>query len=197
RSRIPSENAVFTAHPEVLVDKNIPLVVLIDRYSASASEIFAGAMKDTKRGILIGEKTFGKGSVQQIRGFGKGGFKLTMSRYYTPNDINIDKIGISPDKEVKEPEFTEEELGYLKILLENNRIVNFVNENPVQDKAKIDSFITSLRNENIQLGKDVLRRLIISEYNRRMDFPPVYDLEFDLPLKEAVRMINSGEAQPK
>jgi carboxyl-terminal processing protease len=113
-------------------------------------------MKDRKRGILIGEKTFGKGSVQQIRGFGKGGFKLTMSRYYTPNDVNIDKIGISPDKEVKEPEFTEEELGYLKILLENNRIVISSMKTLCRTRQKIDSFITSLRNEDIQLKRDVL-----------------------------------------
>jgi carboxyl-terminal processing protease len=196
RSRIASENAVYRARPEVAVDRSIPLVVLIDEFSASASEIFAGAMKDSKRGVLLGEKTFGKGSVQQIRGFGKGGFKLTMSRYYTPSDVNIDKIGILPDKEIKEPEFTEAELASLKILLEKNRIVDFVNANPAQNEAKIEGFIRTLKAEKIELGDRVLKRLIANEYNRRMDFPPVFDTEYDEVLKEAVRMIQAGEARP-
>ena len=80
-----------------IVNKEIPVIVLIDQGSASASEIFAGAIKDTKRGILIGEKTFGKGSVQTIYRMGDDGFKLTIAKYYTPSDICIDGIGIEPD----------------------------------------------------------------------------------------------------
>ena len=118
------------------IASGIPLVVLIDGFSASASEIFAGAMKDSKRGVLVGDKTFGKGSVQQIRSFGKGGFKLTTSRYYTPNNTNIDKVGIVPDVTVKEPELSEKELASLKILIEQNRITDFINANPVQQKQK-------------------------------------------------------------
>ena len=84
RSRIASENEEFTADRQTVIPDDTPVIVLIDRGSASASEILAGALKDTDRAYLIGETTFGKGSVQQIRSFGKGGFKLTTSRYYTP-----------------------------------------------------------------------------------------------------------------
>jgi carboxyl-terminal processing protease len=82
-------------------DKNkidLPLVVLVNEGSASASEILAGAIKDHNRGELIGTTTFGKGVVQRIRDLGDGtGLKLTVSEYFTPNGINIHGIGITPD----------------------------------------------------------------------------------------------------
>lgn len=88
---------------------DIPLVVLINEGSASASEILAGAIKDHNRGILIGNKTFGKGIVQRIRELSDGsGFKLTESEYFTPNGTNIHGIGIEPDIVVDLPEDVEE-----------------------------------------------------------------------------------------
>jgi carboxyl-terminal processing protease len=87
---------------------DLPLVVLVNEGSASASEIFAGAMKDTKRGTLIGTKTFGKGIVQRIKDLPDGsGFKITVSEYFTPNGTNIHGIGIEPDIVVKLPEDVE------------------------------------------------------------------------------------------
>lgn len=89
---------------------DLPLVVLVNGGSASASEILAGAIKDYKRGELIGTKTFGKGIVQRIRPLPtKDGsaIKLTISEYFTPNGTNIHGIGIEPDMEVELPEDTE------------------------------------------------------------------------------------------
>lgn len=83
----------------------LPLVVLVNEGSASASEILAGAIRDHGRGLLIGNKTFGKGIVQRIRGLTDGsGFKLTVSEYFTPKGINIHGIGIEPDITVDLPE---------------------------------------------------------------------------------------------
>lgn len=77
---------------------DLPLVVLINGGSASASEILAGAISDHDRGELIGTTTFGKGVVQRIRQFDDGsGIKLTISEYFTPNGTNIHGIGIEPD----------------------------------------------------------------------------------------------------
>ncbi|MCF6460428.1 S41 family peptidase [Clostridium sp. Cult3] len=88
---------------------DIPLVVLVNEGSASASEILAGAVKDRNRGVLIGNKTFGKGVVQRIRQLSDGsGFKLTVSEYFTPNGTNIHGIGIEPDIIVDLPEDVEE-----------------------------------------------------------------------------------------
>ena len=80
----------------------VPLVVLTNGYSASASEIFAGAIQDYGLGSIVGTTTYGKGIVQQIFDLGDGTcVKLTMAEYYTPNGRNIHKKGITPDVEVE------------------------------------------------------------------------------------------------
>ncbi len=85
--------------------QNIPTVVLINEGSASASEITAGALKDNNAANLIGVKTFGKGSVQQLVELSDNAMlKVTIARWYTPGGKNIDKEGISPDQEVKRSE---------------------------------------------------------------------------------------------
>lgn len=95
-----NKNTVF----EFKSDKNfvdLPLVVLINQGSASASEILAGAIRDYNRGTIIGKKSFGKGIVQSAMRFPRGdGIKLTTSEYFSPKGINIHKIGIEPDIEV-------------------------------------------------------------------------------------------------
>jgi len=81
---------------------SVPLAVLINENSASASEIVAGAIQDHKAGVLVGTKTFGKGSVQEVEPFNNGtGMKLTIARYYIPSGRSIDGIGVKPDVEVK------------------------------------------------------------------------------------------------
>jgi carboxyl-terminal processing protease len=75
-----------------------PLVVLVNGYSASASEIVAGALRDHRRAVLVGVRTFGKGSVQTIIERPDGSaMKLTTARYYTPNGVSIQASGIEPD----------------------------------------------------------------------------------------------------
>ncbi len=82
--------------------KGIPTVVLIDEGSASASEILAGALKDNEVATLLGQKSFGKGSVQQPINLRDGGLlKVTIARWFTPNGKNIDKEGIEPDEVVE------------------------------------------------------------------------------------------------
>lgn len=84
---------------------NLPMVVLTNEGTASASEIFSGAVRDYKIGTLVGTKTFGKGVVQTIIDTGNGtALKVTISKYYTPNGENIHHIGIKPDVEVAYPD---------------------------------------------------------------------------------------------
>ena len=80
-----------------------PVIVLINNGSASASEIFAGALKDHKRAIILGENSYGKGSVQSIIPLGNGGgMRLTISKYYLPSGKSISEIGVTPDILVEE-----------------------------------------------------------------------------------------------
>ena len=97
-------SSFFKSHP------NLPLVVLINEGSASASEIVAGAIKDNNRGILLGKKTFGKGSVQTVISLVDGSaLALTTARYYTPSGASIHKSGIEPHIEIELPNLTQED----------------------------------------------------------------------------------------
>jgi carboxyl-terminal processing protease len=88
----------------------VPLVILVDRGTASASEVLAGALQDHGRALIVGEKTFGKGSVQSILPLQNGGgIKLTTARYYTPSGRSIQAHGIVPDVVVRPVEFVNRE----------------------------------------------------------------------------------------
>ena len=94
---------------EYLADKDyddIPIVLLVNGATASASEILAGAVQDRQRGSVIGTQTYGKGIVQSVKDmpYSGGGVKLTSSVYYTPNGRSINEVGITPDIEVQLPE---------------------------------------------------------------------------------------------
>ena len=85
--------------------KGKPLIILINNGSASASEIFAGALKDHKRAIILGENSYGKGSVQSIIPLKNGGgMRLTISKYYLPSGKSISEVGVAPDIIIKEKE---------------------------------------------------------------------------------------------
>ncbi|MCL2442775.1 MAG: S41 family peptidase [Treponema sp.] len=190
RSRIRTENRDFNANRSTLVPPDIPVIVLINRGSASASEIVAGALKDRGRAYLVGENTFGKGSVQQVYPLSGVGFKMTTARYFTPSDVNIDKIGIPPDHEIKFPEYTDEDAEKLNELINANRIPRFVEQNPQASAGMIDGFAQILERE-YRLDLSLIKRMIRNEYNRTT-FAPVYDLEYDVQLQEAIRIFRSG-----
>ena len=102
KSRKKSENRKWFASKGDLTNGK-SLIVLINYGSASASEIVAGALKDHKRAILLGENSFGKGSVQSIIPLkNKGAIRLTVAKYYLPSGKSISEVGVSPDIEVEE-----------------------------------------------------------------------------------------------
>ncbi len=175
KGRIKSENRVYRAHSAGTI-KNIPLVVLVNGGSASASEIVSGALQDHHRAVIVGEKTFGKGSVQVILPIDKDeAIKLTIARYYLPSGRTIQAKGITPDVTVypgkvqkKEDEFMikEAELkAHLKSELEKidgkkpKKIEEKKDRNLIDEKALYND-------AQLKEAYDIVKALVIAKEKR-------------------------------
>ncbi len=193
KSRFASETRTIEAHKSATkVEKGLPVVVLINRGSASASEILSGALKDNHLAYLVGQRTYGKGSVQQVFGLRENdGVKMTVARYYTPSDTNIDKIGIPPDMEIAlSPEYTDEQTKAFIKLSEDEVIRKYVETHPGLTEAQIASYAAELQ-KSYDLDLRFLRRLVRVEVNRTKGLM-LYDLDYDVQLNAAIDVIRSG-----
>ena len=194
KSRLLFENTQFSANKEkTTVRRDIPIVVLINRGAASASEIVSGALKDYHLAYLVGERTYGKGSVQQVIPLSStDGIKITMARYYTPSDMNIDKIGIPPDQEVKNlKEFTpDEEKLYMEMI--NSEVITKAAENkPNMSEADIAIAAAKIA-KDYPLDERLIRRLIRIQVQKTQ--PSVlYDLDYDLQLNAAIKVVQNKD----
>jgi len=196
KGRSPYENTVISAQSGVSVPRDKPVVVLINKGSASAAEILAGALKDTKRAWLVGENSYGKGSVQQIIPVDDTGFKLTMARYYTPSDENIDKTGIPPDQ--VSPDLYLDDAGTLAFqkLVTSGRIEAWAKAHPKATVAERNDFARVLFADYPKLPETLLRRLVRDELVKTEN-PPVYDLEFDTQLLDAIAALDAPDFAAK
>ncbi|PIP16680.1 MAG: hypothetical protein COX46_00785 [bacterium (Candidatus Ratteibacteria) CG23_combo_of_CG06-09_8_20_14_all_48_7] len=105
QGRKPEDRIEYKTRKNETIPSTIPMVILINGGSASASEILSGALSDWKRAVLLGEKTFGKGSVQTVVPLpDKAALKLTIARYYTPKGRVIEGKGLTPDIYVEQKE---------------------------------------------------------------------------------------------
>jgi len=166
-----------------------PMVVLLNNGSASASEIFAGAMQDNKRGTILGNQSFGKGSVQNIYPLShKTGIALTIQKYYTPSGVSIHKKGITPDLVINQLIPDEDEKTNLDKLMKGNVISTFVSENPSYNDKNSSIFIDQLNKKGFKLRPEIAKYILKREY--ALGLPtPVYDREFDLQLNKAIDLI--------
>ena len=164
------------------LSKGKPIVVLINNGSASASEIVAGALQDHKRAVIVGQKSFGKGSVQTIIPVqGNGAMRLTTSRYYTPSGRSIQALGVSPDIIVKQPsrkpnEKTDSDKTKRPVRSEadlrgslNNDSISSDERNLLREEEKKAEDAAKLRNEDYQLAYalDILKGLSALSYGKK------------------------------
>ncbi len=150
----------------------VPVVVLVNGGSASASEIVSGALQDHKRAVILGEKTFGKGSVQVVLPItSKEAIKLTIARYYLPSGRTIQAVGVTPDIEVlagevttRKNEFAIKEADLKKHLEEELEKVDGKKDTEKEDNADKKDIITpEMMNKDIQLKEavDIIKALVI------------------------------------
>ena len=140
KGRTPNSNSVITSSPAKEKSPNVPMVVLINSGSASASEIVAGAMQDHRRALILGTKSFGKGSVQTLTQISpRAAVKLTTAKYYTPNNRSIQAEGIEPDIiiEVAKVEYPENN-GIEKRFSESSLRNYLKNDKEKVDNKKVD-----------------------------------------------------------
>ncbi len=190
-----------------LTSTELPLAVLVNNGSASASEIVAGALQANGRAILMGNKTFGKASVQKIFPIQEGdrgtAVKLTIAHYYTPDDIDIHEVGIEPNVELEALSALEGRMwrrarasDAMKDLLkdEGGDILERLAARTPRDTnppltRKYRAFIDALEDDNIILGNDLLRYAIALETADESD-----DYEHDPQVKSAVQYLRAFDA---
>lgn len=165
------------------------LVVLVNKGSASASEIFAGAIRDNGRGRLVGEKTFGKGSVQKSYNLNeKIGLALTIAKYYTPSGVSIHGKGIQPDFVVSSESFPEADRKNVNAIYREKLVDEFLKTHKGYTPENRKDFIEFLKTRNLTISEKSANYILKSEINRFVK-QPLYDLEFDAQLKKAIEVV--------
>ena len=179
KGRIENEDRVFNASSYGTF-KDIPIVVLINGGSASASEIVSGSLQDHKRAVIVGEKTFGKGSVQVILPINKKeAIRLTIARYYLPSGRTIQAVGVTPDVSVypgkvpheinefsiKEAELKKHLKGELEKVSNNkNDIIKKEDNNETDNKIITEKQL--FNDMQLKSGVDILKALMIIPNNK-------------------------------
>jgi carboxyl-terminal processing protease len=200
----------YRATSDPLCPRDIPVVVLVNEYSASASEIVAGAIKDTRRGILVGQKTYGKGVVQKRYELLDGAsMSLTISAYYTPNGTSINEVGITPQVPVTDETPDEIEGIMLRKVDASDTLSDFVTkwiddhytdpgEMP-KDFSLLETELPKLQQtleaERIHVSLKWLRQRAERLFNFHVGIEQVVNLAHDRQLQEAIRIINNNEVE--
>ena len=203
-------NEAYAATKDLRCPADIPLVVLVNEFSASASEIVAGAIKDTRRGILVGQKTYGKGVVQKRYELLDGAsMSLTISAYYTPNGTSIDEVGITPQVAIADETPDEIEGIMLRKVDASDTLRDFITkwiDDHYTDPGEIPKDFSllepelpklqqTLEKERIHVSLKWLKQRAERFFNSHVGIEQVVDLAHDRQLQEAIRIINNNEVE--
>ncbi len=171
---------------------NGKMIVIVNRGSASASEIFSGAMSDNNRSKLLGEKTFGKGSVQKFFNLNENvGVSLTIAKYYTPSGISIHGKGIEPDYKVESDVISSDEQKQINILMKKKLLEKFAASHKTYDETTRKEFYEFVKKHGVKLSNKTADYVLKNELSG-LSKRPVYDLEFDRQLREALKVIDES-----
>lgn len=171
------------------------MIVLINGGTASGAEILAGALKDHKRAILIGEKTFGKASVQTVYNLSDGsGLALTTAHYYTPAGNLIHNKGIEPNIVVESEALTEEKRKAIEKFEDSELTEDFVKNKPLYTDKDIDEFIANIKKQ----GFDIERRYVLRDIDKEArelkgEKPSIVDRFSDPQLARAIELIKTSQ----
>lgn len=183
------QDSTYYADRKTILDKDVPILVLVNGGTASASEIMTAALKENDRATVIGSQTFGKGIIQSIIPYNGGFICFTDANYYTPDGENIHEVGIRPDIIIEEREYTEEELKSYEEFLYTDKIDQFIEENPEYSIENIERFVEE--NNESGVPENLLSLLLRNEYFYRMDYDkrPVVIVDYDDVLQEALEFL--------
>ena len=166
------------------------IIVLVNKGSASASEILAGALKDNNRAKLVGEKTFGKGSVQRLFELSDlVGITLTVARYYTPSGASIHGVGINPDIVESGQIIPESERKSANRIVSEKILEEFAKNNKSYSEDTRKKFTAFLQTKGISISERSSSYLLRNEL-ARFSKQPLYNLEFDIQLNRAIAVIS-------
>ncbi|MDH5656765.1 MAG: S41 family peptidase, partial [Spirochaetia bacterium] len=188
KGRNSSNNKIYKAKGKTkVVPENIPVAVLINQGSASASEILAGALQDHKRAKLIGNRSFGKGSVQQIvRPLPDDTAALiTIQKYFTPKDRSIHGKGLEPDIKIDPILPTEDDRYYHSKMIKSSFFQKFKKEHPVYDTRLKKIFLESAKQAGYHFTEPFALVLLKNSYPDEKK--GLTDSETDVQLAAAVR----------
>ena len=172
------------------VPSEMPIVILINGGTASSSEILTGALSDNGRATTIGSRTFGKGISQEVRPFSEGYVQITTGHFYTPSGNDIHHVGISPDIQVEEDEYDDEDMEAYSLFMKDSNIGAFVDSNPEYSYENVEAFAE--QNKESGVPESLLELLVRNEYLYRMDWDerPVAEPEYDKALAKAMEILN-------
>lgn len=195
RGRTAEQNQTYGASAGADAPR-VPLVVLVDTGSASASEIVAGALQDVGRGVLVGTRTFGKGSVQSVRPLpDNSGLALTTALYYTPAGRRIHGVGLEPDLRV-EPRAAPRgaEIEALQSDTFREMLTDFAQGRDTFTVVEVKDFARRLADRALEIDAETLEFLVLRELTRRHDRGLYLDTRLDPQLRVAVEILEGRTA---